>query len=261
MSTVVETSLLSLHEINDEFMVSREKSKVEQMFNTIAWRYDFLNHFLSLGIDVWWRKRAVARLPENENGNLLDVAVGTADLTITLLKKTRAGRITGIDISDEMMAIGRAKIARAGFADKTELLNGDCEALPFADNTFDAVTVSFGIRNFQHPQKALSEMHRVLKGGGQLLVLELSRSKNRVVRWLFELYFCHILPLIGRLISRGSKGAYSYLPKSVRTFVGGEKFAGWMTDAGFDQVECHSMTFGIVTIYVGTKKEITNCVN
>ena len=231
----------------------RDKDKVKQMFDSIAWRYDFLNHFLSLGIDKWWRKRAVARLPQNENGSILDVAVGTADLTIALLKGKRASKITGIDISDGMLAIGRTKILRAGFADKTELVNGDCDNLPFSDESFDAVTVAFGIRNFQHPQNSLSEMHRVLKKGGDVVVLELSRPENRLVRWLFDLYFFHILPLIGRLLSK-RKGAYTYLPESVKSFVYGEEFEGWMKAAGFNNTEFTTLTFGIVTIYKGTKK-------
>ena len=230
----------------------RDKEKVKQMFDSIAWRYDFLNHFLSLGIDKWWRKRAVARLPENENASILDVAVGTADLTIALLKGKRAAKITGIDISDEMLAIGEKKISRAGFSDKTELINGDCDNLPFPDEAFDAVTVAFGIRNFQHPQKSLSEMYRVLKRGGNLVVLELSRPENGLVRWLFDLYFFHVLPLVGRLFSK-RKEAYNYLPESVKSFVCGQGFENWMKTAGFGNTGYRSLTFGIVTIYKGTK--------
>ena len=231
----------------------QDKERTKRMFDSIAWRYDFLNHFLSLGIDKWWRKRAVARLPENENGSILDVAIGTADLTIALLKNKRAGKVTGIDISDEMLAIGKEKILRAGFAGKTELMNGDCDNLPFPDNVFDAVTVAFGIRNFEHPQKSLSEMYRVLKRGGDLVVLELSRPENRLVRWLFDLYFFHILPWVGGLFSK-RKEAYNYLPASVKNFVYGKEFDDWMKAAGFDNTEYRSLTFGIVTIYKGTKR-------
>ena len=233
----------------------RDKDRVKQLFDSIAWRYDFLNHFLSLGIDVWWRKRAVARLPENSGASVLDVAVGTADLTIALLKGKRAAKVTGIDISDEMLAIGRAKISRTGFSDRTHLINGDCCSLPFPNETFDAVTIAFGIRNFEHPQKSLDEIYRVLKSGGDLVVLELSRPGNRLIRWLFDLYFFHILPLIGRLLSKREE-AYNYLPASVKSFVYGKEFDDWMIAAGFGNTGYRALTFGIVTIYKGEKASV-----
>ena len=233
-------------------MNSTDKDGVRQMFDAIAWRYDFLNHFLSLGIDRWWRKKAIERLSAPDGGVFLDVAAGTADLTLGLLKRKKPKKVVGIDISEQMLAIGRKKIEKYGYSNSAELINENCENLSFHNDTFDGVTVGFGIRNFCHPQKGLSEMHRVLKPGGELIVLEFSRPNNKVMSLLFDFYFDTAMPFWGRLFAK-NRGAYLYLPESIRRFACGETFAGWMRDAGFSEVSFRTLTFGVVTIYKGTK--------
>ncbi len=176
-----------------------KKNQVSRMFNHIAPYYDFLNHFLSLGIDIKWRKRAIQELPAGNNQLILDVATGTADLAMEIHRQIQPGKIIGVDISKEMLEIGRAKIREKSWQNRIELLDGDSENLPFEDNTFDAVTVAFGVRNFEHLEKGLSEMSRVLKPGGKLIVLEFSKPKIFPFRQIFNAYFKYLLPLIGRL--------------------------------------------------------------
>lgn len=229
-----------------------DKSGVKQMFDSIAWRYDFLNHFLTLGIDNIWRRKAVRMISDKKDPVYLDVAVGTGDLTVELCRQKNPARVVGVDISDGMLAVGREKMIKLGLDNRVKLLNENCENLSLASNQFDAVTVGFGIRNFQNPSKGLSEMYRVLKPGGELIVLEFSRPKYKILTFLFDLYFCYILPFIGNLFSKHSS-AYTYLPESVKNFPHGQDFADMMSSEGFKNITFKSVTFGVATIYKGVK--------
>ena len=222
------------------------------MFDQIARRYDFLNHFLSFHIDKIWRRKAVNELRGRSLGEVLDVATGTADLALAIQKRLRPGHIIGVDISEGMLAIGRQKIEKKGLTQQITLQFGDSENLPFADNTFDAVTVAFGVRNFDHLEKGLREMFRVLKTGGKLVVLEFSIPKNRFFRSIFHFYFFRILPLVGRWVSKDA-GAYNYLPNSVQSFPHGAKFGNIMERCGFEDIKIKSLTWGIASIYTGIK--------
>jgi len=223
------------------------------MFDKIAWRYDFLNHFFSLHIDKIWRRKAVNELHGLPLDHVLDVATGTADLAIAIQKRLHPEHITGVDISEGMLAIGKQKIEKKGLKQQISLQYGDSEALPFADHTFDAVTVAFGVRNFEHLEKGLSEMFRVLKPGGKVVILEFSIPKNRVFRSIFHFYFFRILPFVGRLVSKDTK-AYSYLPDSVQSFPHGEDFKEKLENCGFDEIKIKTLFFCIASIYVGKKK-------
>jgi len=229
-----------------------DKSGVGDMFDAIAWRYDFLNHFLTLGIDNLWRRKAVSLISAPEGSTFLDVATGTGDLAVTLVRRKQPAKVVGIDISAGMLSFGKKKMERLGLDKIVTLQQEDCEALSFNDNTFEAVTVGFGIRNFLHPEKGLSEMHRVLKNGGEAIILEFSRPKSKLLCKLFDAYFCYVLPLLGKLFSKHSS-AYTYLPESVKEFPYGEKFAALMRDSGFSAVEFHTLTFGVATVYKGVK--------
>ena len=230
------------------------KSDIGRLFDRIAGTYDSLNHLLSLGIDRRWRAKAVKGM--GICGNVLDVAIGTADLTIELLRQGKAERVTGIDLSGKMMAIGREKVRKAGIADKVEFISGSALQMPFADSSFDAVTCAYGVRNFSDPDKGLEEMRRVLRDGGELMILEFSYPENPVVRWAYDLYFSHILPLVGRMLSK-DRTAYTYLNKSVKGFFWGEEMCRHLQDAGFTVTECRPLSFGITTVYravtAGTK--------
>jgi demethylmenaquinone methyltransferase/2-methoxy-6-polyprenyl-1,4-benzoquinol methylase len=228
------------------------KASVAAMFNSIAHSYDFLNHFLSFGMDKLWRRRAIRIISETYNNpKILDVATGTADLSIAALKAEPAG-VTGIDISDRMLEIGRNKIARKGVSDRIRLIRGDSENLPFEDNAFDVAMVAFGVRNFSDPMKGLSEMRRVVKDGGMVLVLEFSRPLSFPFRQIYKFYFLRILPLMGRLFS-GNKSAYRYLPESVMHFPDNEEFMNLMTKAGLVAVKQKKLTSGVASIYTGVK--------
>ena len=229
-----------------------KKTTIAQMFDKIAWRYDFLNHFFSLHIDKIWRRKAVNELRGLPLDHVLDVATGTADLAIAIQKRLQPGHVTGVDISEGMLAIGRQKIEKKGLKQQISLQYGDSEALPFADHTFDAVTVAFGVRNFEHLEKGLSEMFRVLKPGGKVVILEFSIPKNRIFRSIYYFYFFRILPFVGRLISKDTH-AYSYLPDSVQSFPHGAEFKGKLENCGFLEVKIRRLTFGIASIYTGIK--------
>jgi demethylmenaquinone methyltransferase / 2-methoxy-6-polyprenyl-1,4-benzoquinol methylase len=226
-----------------------KKEQVAEMFNNIAPRYDFLNHFLSFGIDKLWRRRAIRLIKPFKPSEILDVATGTGDLAIEALK-TGAKRVTGIDISEEMLTLGRIKVERLGLDHRISLKRGDSENLEFADATFDAVTVAFGVRNFEDLGRGLIEIRRVLRPGGVLCVLEFSRPRAFPVKQLFNFYSGFILPFIGRLISR-DYSAYRYLPESVNEFPDGQDFILWMDKAGFKQTNEYRQTFGVATIYIG----------
>ena len=229
-----------------------KKEGVRKLFDNIAPDYDKLNHILSLNIDKGWRKKAVRNLVDTQEPlKVLDVACGTADFTIEIAQKVAKGsEVIGVDISEGMMAVGREKIKKAGVS--AELLVADCEDLPYADNTFDRISVGFGVRNFEHLELGLSQMCRVLTPGGKLVILELSVPSNAFVRWCYKLYFLKILPAIGGMIS-GNRGAYEYLPASVLRFPGPEKFIPMLKSAGFAQVDHISLTLGICRMYVAKK--------
>jgi demethylmenaquinone methyltransferase/2-methoxy-6-polyprenyl-1,4-benzoquinol methylase len=229
-----------------------DKSTVKTMFDQIAWRYDFLGHFFSFHIDKIWRRKAVNELRGLPLDEILDVATGTADLAIALQKRLRPQHITGVDISEGMLAIGRQKVEKKKLDRQITLQYGDSEALPFAERTFDAVTVAFGVRNFEHPEKGLNEMFRVLKTGGKLVVLEFSIPKNRIIRNVFRFYFFRIMPLAGRFISKNNH-AYNYLPESVQSFPYGAKFKTIMKNIGFEDVRMKPLACGIACIYTGSR--------
>jgi demethylmenaquinone methyltransferase/2-methoxy-6-polyprenyl-1,4-benzoquinol methylase len=229
-----------------------KKEQVADMFNSIAYRYDFLNRFLSAGIDVWWRKKAIAQLKASAPKKILDVATGTGDVAILTYKMLRPEKITGIDISEGMLELGRKKIEKLGLSEQIELLKGDSEVIRFEDDRFDAITVAFGVRNFQNLEKGLKEMHRVLQPGGKLVVLEFSKSKNRFLSGLFHFYMNVITPAIGKLFAK-NKNAYQYLNDSVQAFPEGQTFLNIMHGAGFTQTYLKKLSFGICTIYCGSK--------
>lgn len=229
-----------------------KKEKIEKLFDKIAPDYDKLNHILSLNIDKGWRSKAVREIiDKNTPLNILDVACGTGDFTIEIAKKAAAGsKMTGIDLSEGMMSIGREKLAAAGI--EATLEQGDCEALKYAEGTFDRISVGFGVRNFENLPTGLKEMHRVLKPGGKLVILELSVPSNAFIRWCYKLYFLKILPVIGGLIS-GERGAYEYLPASVLHFPAPDKFQAMLREAGFADVKHKALTLGICRMYICKK--------
>ena len=229
-----------------------KKEGIRRLFNNIASDYDRLNHILSLNIDKGWRKKAVSEVAELDVPlKVLDVACGTGDFTIEIAKKVAAGsEVIGVDISDGMMAVGRDKIKNAGVA--AEMYVADCEELPYDDNTFDRITVGFGVRNFEHLELGLSEMCRVLKLDGKLVVLELSLPSNKLIKACYLLYFQKILPVIGGFLT-GDRGAYEYLCTSVLRFPAPDKFITMLQSVGFAQIDHKSLTFGICRMYVCRK--------
>ncbi|MDQ3049788.1 MAG: bifunctional demethylmenaquinone methyltransferase/2-methoxy-6-polyprenyl-1,4-benzoquinol methylase UbiE [Bacteroidota bacterium] len=229
-----------------------KKEEVATMFNNIAARYDFLNHVLSMGIDKGWRRKAVAYFRDNPPAHLLDIATGTADFAISALK-INPGKITGVDISEGMLEMGRKKIREKGLEDKIELVYGDSEQLPFPAHTFDAAMVAFGVRNFADLDKGLKDIHRVLRPGGKLVILEFSSPSAFPVKQLYWTYFRCVLPVIGRLISKDS-AAYTYLPESVKAFPDGNLFLERLAGAGFHHTWQKQLTFGIASIYCGISK-------
>lgn len=231
---------------------SGKKEQVAQMFNNIAHRYDFLNHFLSLGIDTIWRKKAIACLKQENPKLLLDIATGTGDLAITANKILNPDKIIGIDISEGMLSFGREKLVKLNLQDKIQLMSGDSENIPFSENHFDAATVAFGVRNFENLDKGLAEINRVLKTGGSLVVLEFSKPKAFPIKQIYNFYFNQILPGIGKLVSKDAR-AYSYLPESVQAFPDGADFINHLQKAGFKQTYYKTLMFGIASIYYGKK--------
>ena len=227
-----------------------KKSQVEQMFDSISPKYDFLNHSLSFGIDKIWRKRAVDSLASINPKYVLDVATGTGDLAIEALK-LNPDKIIGIDISEGMMAIGREKVKKAGI-DNIIFEKGDSENIPYQDHSFDAVMVAFGVRNFENLAQGLSEMSRVLRKGGRVAILEFSNPKYFPVKQLYGFYFNHVLPKIGKLFSK-NKNAYTYLPQSVKAFPDGHDFLKIMSSCGYLDCKEKRFMFGICTLYSATK--------
>ncbi len=235
-----------------------EKQHIGSLFDRIAPTYDGLNHGLSLNIDRRWRRKTVALMPPVEH--VLDVAIGTADLTIAMLRAGKAQRVTGIDLSREMMRIGEEKLTPKQGAAQTStpgakpviFVYANAQSMPFDDASFDGVTCAFGCRNFSDLDAGLREMYRVLRPGGQVTILEFSYPSNKLIRWGYDLYFSHVLPLVGRLVSR-DKTAYTYLNKSVKSFCWGEDFLRHLTQAGFQDARFETLTFGIATIYIAKK--------
>jgi demethylmenaquinone methyltransferase / 2-methoxy-6-polyprenyl-1,4-benzoquinol methylase len=228
-----------------------KKEQVAKMFDNISHRYDFLNHLLSMGIDKGWRKKAIKLLEPLRPRQILDVATGTGDFALQALS-LKPEKITGIDISEGMLAVGRKKIAEKQLERYVELRSGDSENIPFAENNFDAVTVAFGVRNFENLEKGLAEIYRVIRPGGMVVVLEFSRPRTFPFRQLYSFYFKFILPKIGRFIS-SDKAAYTYLPESVEAFPDGEDFLHQLNTVGFKNTKCKALTFGISSIYTGLK--------
>ena len=230
-----------------------KKEGIRKLFDNIAGDYDRLNHILSLNIDKSWRRKAVKEIADTvEPLNILDEACGTCDFTIEIVKGAPQGsKVTGIDLSEGMLQIGREKCRKEGIT--AELQTGDCEAMPYDEGTFDRIGVAFGVRNFENLPKGLTEMLRVLKPGGKLVILELSIPRNPIIRWGYKLYFLKILPAIGGWVS-GNRSAYEYLPSSVLRFPAPEKFMEMMQEAGFEQVRKKSFTMGICHMYLGIKK-------
>lgn len=229
-----------------------KKTEIEHMFDTIAPKYDLLNRVLSLGIDISWRKRALSYLKPLQPQKLLDVATGTADVAIMAAKILKPASIIGIDIANQMLEYGRKKIDREGLQQIIALETGDSENLHFADASFDAVTVAFGVRNFEHLEKGLAEMLRVLRPGGKVVILEFSRPHLFPFKQLYNTYFKYVLPLIGRLTSRDMR-AYTYLFESVQAFPEGDQFLQILSRIGYQNPICERLTLGICTIYVATK--------
>ena len=231
-----------------------KKEQVSKMFDNIAHRYDFLNRLLSLGIDRAWRKKAIRQLPTDSSSLLLDVATGTGDLAIEMLRQEKAGKVIGVDIANEMLEVGRQKLTSRQLAEKISLQYGDSENLPFDSNTFDGMAVAFGVRNYENLQKGLTEMSRVLKEGTTLVVLEFSKPSAFPFKQIYDMYFRYLLPLIGKITSKDPK-AYRYLYESVQVFPEREQFLGELDRAGFTGGRFMSLTLGICCIYVAQKKK------
>lgn len=229
-----------------------KKAQVERMFDNIAPKYDLLNRVLSLGIDVSWRKRAISYLKKEQPKTILDVATGTADVAILTAKTLHPERIVGIDIANQMLEIGRDKIAASQLADVISLETGDSENLRFADGSFDAVTVAFGVRNFENLEKGLAEMCRVLRPGGRVVILEFSRPHVFPFKQLYNAYFRYVLPLIGRLTSRDTR-AYAYLFESVQSFPEGNQMCEILIKTGYQNPQFERLTLGICSIYSAVK--------
>lgn len=228
-----------------------KKEQVAEMFDNIAPKYDFLNHVLSLGIDIQWRKKAIKILTKDAPKTILDVATGTGDFALAALQ-TGAEKIIGVDISRDMVAVGHQKVLAKNLQHKITLQYGDSENLAFENNAFDAITVSFGVRNFENLEKGLSEMLRVLKPGGKAVIIEFSKPTAFPIKQLYWFYFKAILPVIGKLISKDNR-AYTYLPESVNVFPYGQKFIEILQKVGYQNTQTISLTFGIASIYIGSK--------
>jgi len=232
-----------------------KKDQVASMFDQIAFRYDFLNRFLSGGIDILWRKRAIRELKSLNVEKMLDVATGTGDMAILSYRALKPVKITGIDISDGMLGIGRKKVAKLLLNNHIELLQGDSEAIKSDPDTFDAITVAFGVRNFENLEKGLGEMYRVLKPGGKMVILEFSKPKKVIFSGLYNVYMKLIAPQAGKWLSK-NKDAYKYLHSSVKAFPEGETFLHILQQVGFTETTLKSLSLGICTIYCGRKRQL-----
>lgn len=222
------------------------------MFNDIAPKYDFLNHFLSLGIDKIWRRKVIRKIINDNPRTVLDIATGTADLAILLARKHPKVSIVGIDLAENMLAVGRKKVSELNLSDRIVLKQGDSLSLPFENDSFDVAMVAFGVRNYENPVKGMEETLRVLRKNGKFYVLEFSMPRRFPMAQLYRFYFWAILPLLGRMVS-GHKQAYTYLPESVNAFPDGNNFIALMEIAGFSKCQFRKLSFGIATIYEGMK--------
>ena len=228
-----------------------KKKQVADMFDSISGKYDFLNHFLSLGIDIRWRKKAIKYLEKDQPKMILDIATGTGDFAIEALR-LNPDKIIGVDISEGMLNVGREKMVKRGYNQIIDMQSGDSENLKFPDNNFDAIIVAFGVRNFENLEKGLTDMRRVLKPGGKLVVVEFSKPTSFPFKQIYNFYFKFILPIIGKFVSRDNS-AYSYLPESVQAFPYGNAFLEKLENVGFKETKCYPLTFGISSIYIGQK--------
>jgi demethylmenaquinone methyltransferase/2-methoxy-6-polyprenyl-1,4-benzoquinol methylase len=231
---------------------SGKRAAIGEMFDSIAWRYDFLNHFLSFGLDRFWRRKAISSISGRyKKPHIIDIATGTGDLALAALKLDPA-KITGIDISEGMLKLGEQKLSKSGLTGKIQLMQGESENISFPDETFDIAMSGFGVRNFADPEKGLKEMNRVLKPGGTIMILEFSRPTLFPFKQLYYFYFLHILPFFGRLFSK-NKTAYRYLPDTVMKFPDNHDFLRMIQRAGFIIAWQEKLTFGIASIYTGVK--------
>ncbi|MXV38706.1 bifunctional demethylmenaquinone methyltransferase/2-methoxy-6-polyprenyl-1,4-benzoquinol methylase UbiE [Flavobacteriaceae bacterium Ap0902] len=229
-----------------------KKDEVEQMFDNVSHKYDFLNRLLSVGIDIQWRKKVVKIIKNAEPKTILDVATGTGDLAIALAKQNPQAQITGFDLSAGMLEYGRKKVKEKDLDQQIEMIQGDAENMPFEDDSFDAITVAFGVRNFETLEKGLKEIHRVLKPGGTFVILEFSQPQRFPIKQLYNFYFKNILPVIGKTFSKDHR-AYTYLPESVQAFPFGEKLNQILKSVAFKNPKNKELTFGIASIYTSTK--------
>lgn len=229
-----------------------KKEQVADMFNNIAQNYDFLNHFLSMGIDKGWRNKAISSIGSAQPEKILDVATGTGDLAIAAAKKYTNAHITGVDIAAQMLAVGKNKISDKNLSERIEMIVGDSESLQYENNHFDAVMCAYGVRNFQDLNSGLKEMNRVLRMGGKLAILEFSHPKAFPVKQLYNFYFKYILPTFGKVLSKHST-AYSYLPESVMAFPEGTDFCNILQQCGFKNIQARPLSFGITTLYTAEK--------
>lgn len=228
-----------------------KKEQVAKMFDNISHRYDFLNSLLSLGIHKGWRKKCVGILAKRNPETILDVATGTADFAIECAK-LKPLKITGVDISEGMMKVGREKISKAGLENIITLESGNAETLSYGDNSFDAIVVGFGVRNFQDLEKGLKNLNRILKPGGKIVILEFSYPTNFLIKAGYSFYFSYITPLIGKIFSKDPR-AYTYLMESVKAFPNNENFVSVLNSCGFTQTSFKSLSFGVAAIYEGSK--------
>jgi len=233
--------------------LAKDSLKIQAMFSSIAPRYDLLNRLLSFGRDRYWRRFAVKQLPKKDAGIFLDIATGTGDIAIEIVKQhTRNVRVIGIDFSEQMLEFGRRKILKKGYQEQIELRLGDVASLPFEDKIFDSAIIAFGIRNVEDYKHGLREITRVVKDGGKVVILEFTPSQNQLLKWPYHIYFTKILPFIGKIISK-AKDAYKYLPESVLEFPGPEELKKIMEETGLQEVKYYNLSFGITAVHVGTK--------
>ena len=228
-------------------------TQVKRMFDSIAGTYDQLNHTLSFGIDRMWRKKGIAYLRPFAPKSILDIATGTGDLAISMQRKLNADRIIGADISEGMMDVGRQKVAEAGLSEHISFEYQDCTALTYAEDSFDAVTAAFGVRNFEDIEQGIREMYRVLRPDGHVMILELSTPEHFPMKQLYSIYSKWVIPTIGRLFSK-EQSAYSYLPASIKVVPQGKVMTDLLSRIGFSEVQARTLTFGICSLYTGTKK-------
>jgi len=233
----------------------RKRNQVQNMFDAIADKYDFLNHFMSFQQDKIWRKKAILSLKNDAPRNMLDIATGTGDFALEAYKRLKPEQITGADLSEGMMKIGAEKVKKAGLEKVIHFEVQDCTALTFANNTFDAVTVAFGVRNFENIAQGISEMYRVLKPGGKMVIIELSRPEWFPMKQFFNLYSSFLMPMAGRLFSKDDR-AYKYLPESIQLVPQGKKMVKILEETGFEESNYQSFTFGVCSMYTGTKPKI-----